>query len=194
MKAATCVPTFQARAAFYLQLVTGKSVENSSISIDPPKLNHSWYLRWVLPLIGELFRHLRVFRIPIGKLQDCWHSAERGSAAASRTEVALFTTNFNCWHLLAKKTGVCQAAFDSRASVTIGTKTCHSPVWVDISSVLAPRNGAHIFAWRRARPRLTGTPTVVIELSGAPQPAKIVRPPILNVNGLGIAVLAQGYL
>jgi len=28
-------------------------------------------------------------------------STERGNAAAFRTEVALFTTNFNCWHLLA---------------------------------------------------------------------------------------------
>jgi len=194
MKAATCIPACQACAAFYLQLVTGKSIKDSSISMDFPKPNHSWYLRRVLPLIGELLNHIRVFRIPGRNFQDCWHSTERGNAAAFRTEVAFFTTNCNRWQLLAKKTGICQAALDSRASVTIGTKICRGPICVDICSVCASGNGAQISAWRWAHRRLTRTPTIVVELSGAPSSTKIVSPPVFNVNWIDITVLAQARL
>jgi len=129
----------------------------------------------MFPLVSELLHHVLVFRIPAGNFQDCWRSAKRDRTAVFRTKIALFTANLNCWHFLAEQTDFRYATFDSRTSMTMGAEFCRSSVCVDKCSFSTSGNDTLIFARWRALPRLTGAPTVVIELFGAPSPTKIVH-------------------
>jgi len=145
----------------------------------------------MLPLLSELFHHFLVFLVPLRNFQDHWRSTERGRAAMFRTKVALFVTELNRWHFLAKETGIRHAALDSLASVAMGTELCGGTVGPDISSFSTSGNDAHIIVWLRARPRVTGALTIVVKRSCTTSSTKVVGLPILDVHGLGIAILAH---
>jgi hypothetical protein len=106
MKAAACIPTFLACAAFHFQLVPRELVKHRPLPIDPPKLDHSRLLRRMLPLLSELIHHLLISCVPNGNFQNHWNSAERGHAAMFGTEVALLASDLNCWHFPAKKADI----------------------------------------------------------------------------------------